>query len=228
MDKEMYTHMSLLSPPSLVIDRGLALHKLIRLLTLGLGGEGYLNFMGNEFGHPEWLDFPRAGNGNSFWYARRQYNLADDPLLRYRFLAEFDRMMLTLERDWRWLRAPQAYVSRKHEGDKVIVFERGDLLFVFNFHPTKSFTDYRVGVEKAGEYTMLLNTDAGSVGGNDRIRPDQVFWTVGGGGMGGRIGCRCMCRRGVRSFWGGWRRSKRSKRSGRRLYDEKYQYMAIW
>ena len=39
-------------PSTPLIDRGIALHKMIRLITMGLGGEGYLNFMGNEFGHP--------------------------------------------------------------------------------------------------------------------------------------------------------------------------------
>lgn len=145
MDKEMYTHMSMLSEPSLIIDRGIALHKMIRLITHALGGEAYLNFMGNEFGHPEWLDFPRVGNNDSYHYARRQWNLVDDPLLKYKFLNEFDKAMNLTEEKYGWLRSDPAYVSWKHEGDKVIAFERGGVLFVFNFHPTKSFTDYRVG-----------------------------------------------------------------------------------
>lgn len=145
MDKEMYTHMSMLSEPSLIIDRGIALHKMIRLITHALGGEAYLNFMGNEFGHPEWLDFPRVGNNDSYHYARRQWNLVDDPLLKYKFLNEFDKAMNLTEEKYGWLRSDPAYVSWKHEGDKVIAFERGGVLFVFNFHPTQSFTDYRVG-----------------------------------------------------------------------------------
>jgi len=96
-DKEMYTHMSVLTESTPVIERGLALHKMIRLVTHGLGGEGYLNFEGNEFGHPEWLDFPRAGNNDSYWYARRLLNLTEDPLLRYKFLNEFDRAMQLTE-----------------------------------------------------------------------------------------------------------------------------------
>jgi 1,4-alpha-glucan branching enzyme len=137
-DKELYTHMSTLTDFTPIIERGLALHKMIRLITHGLGGEGYLNFEGNEFGHPEWLDFPRAGNNNSFHYARRQWNILDDPLLRYKFLNEFDAAMQHLEERYGWLHAPQAYISLKHEGDKTIVFERAGLVFVFNFHPTVS------------------------------------------------------------------------------------------
>ncbi|KAI9831241.1 MAG: 1,4-alpha-glucan-branching enzyme [Sarea resinae] len=168
-DKELYTHMSTLTEFTPVIERGLSLHKMIRLITHGLGGEGYLNFEGNEFGHPEWLDFPREGNDNSFWYARRQFNLADDPLLRYKFLNEFDSKMQWTEEKYGWLHSPQAYVSLKHEGDKVIVFERAGLLWIFNFHPTQSYADYRVGVEQAGTYKIALNTDSPEYGGLGRI-----------------------------------------------------------
>lgn len=101
---------------------------MIRLITHGLGGEGYLNFMGNEFGHPEWLDFPRKGNNESYHYARRQFHLTDDDLLRYKFLNNFDRDMNRLEERCGWLSAPQAYVSEKHEGNKIIAFERAGLL----------------------------------------------------------------------------------------------------
>ncbi|KAI5961336.1 GLC3 [Candida theae] len=166
MDKEMYTNMSKLTELTPVIDRGLALHKMIRLVTFALGGEGYLTFEGNEFGHPEWLDFPRAGNGESYHYARRQFNLIDDDLLRYRFLFDFDAAMQHLD----VLDSPQAYVSLKHEQDKVLVFERNGLLFVFNFNPTQSFTDYKVGVEAAGKYEIILNSDDAKFGGHDRIK----------------------------------------------------------
>ncbi|CAI2723355.1 unnamed protein product [Schistosoma spindalis] len=169
MDKEMYFSMSTLSPPNLIIDRGIALHKLIRFITHTLGGEGYLNFMGNEFGHPEWLDFPRAGNNSSYHYARRQWNLVDDPLLRYKYLNNFDRAMQHLEEKYGWLAAPQAYVSRKNEGDKVIAFERAGVLFVFNFHPTQSFTDYKIGVDAPGKYHIVLDSDQEEFGGFKRI-----------------------------------------------------------
>jgi 1,4-alpha-glucan branching enzyme len=145
MDKEMYTNMSVNSPSSLIIDRGIALHKMIRLITHALGGEAYLNFMGNEFGHPEWLDFPRVGNNDSYHYARRQWHLVDDPSLKYKFLNEFDRAMNQAEQQYGWLSTEGAYVSMKHQDDKVIAFERAGLVFVFNFHTSKSFTDYRVG-----------------------------------------------------------------------------------
>ncbi|CVK96535.1 hypothetical protein LB506_009419 [Fusarium annulatum] len=177
-DAEMYTNMSTLSPLTPVIDRGMALHKMIRLVTHGLGGEGYLNFEGNEFGHPEWLDFPREGNNNSFWYARRQLNLTDDPLLRYKFLDHFDRLMNQTEAKYGWLHAPQAYISLKHEGDKVIVFERGGLVFIFNFHPTNSFSDYRIGIDVAGTYRVVLNTDSKDVGGHSRVDENTRFFTT--------------------------------------------------
>ncbi|KDQ09949.1 glycoside hydrolase family 13 protein [Botryobasidium botryosum FD-172 SS1] len=178
MDKEMYTNMSDLTPMTPVIERGLGLHKIIRLLVHTLGGEGYLNFEGNEFGHPEWLDFPREGNGNSFHYARRQWNVLDDPLLRYKYLNEFDAAMNLTEEKYGWLGAPQAYVSLKHEVDKIIVFERAGLLFIFNFHPNKSFADYRVGVEEAGEYHVVLSSDEKRFGGFDRIDTTVKYLTT--------------------------------------------------
>ncbi|KAF0396572.1 glycogen branching enzyme [Gigaspora margarita] len=175
MDKEMYTHMSDLTPLTPIIDRGLALHKMIRLLTHGLGGEGYLNFEGNEFGHPEWLDFPRAGNNNSYHYARRQWNVVDDNLLRYKYLNEFDKTLQTTEEKFGWLSSPQAYISLKHEDDKLIVFERGNLLWIFNFHPTQSFVDYRIGTEWPGSYKIVINSDSKKHGGHDRIDENQTY-----------------------------------------------------
>jgi 1,4-alpha-glucan branching enzyme len=176
-DAELYTNMSVFSPMTPVISRGLALHKMIRLLTNGLGGEGYLNFEGNEFGHPEWLDFPREGNGNSFHYARRQFNLVDDELLRYRFLNDFDKVMQHTEAKYGWLAADQAYISLKHDSDKIIVFERAGLLWIFNFHPTQSYTDYRVGVEVAGTYRPVINTDEKQYGGFGNITNDSRYFT---------------------------------------------------
>lgn len=177
-DAEMYTNMSTLSEFTPVIERGMALHKMIRLLTHALGGEGYLAFEGNEFGHPEWLDFPRAGNDNSFWYARRQFNLPDDQLLRYRFLNEFDAAMNHTEGKYGWLHSEQAYISLKNEADKVVVFERAGLLWIFNFHATKSYADYRVGVEAAGTYKVVLNTDLKDFGGFERIDSATRFFTT--------------------------------------------------
>ncbi|KAI9015855.1 1,4-alpha-glucan-branching enzyme GBE1 [Phycomyces nitens] len=180
MDKEMYTNMSDLTELTPVIDRGMSLHKLIRLVTHGLGGEGYLNFEGNEFGHPEWLDFPRDGNGSSFHYARRQWNVLDDKLLRYRYLNEWDKAMQETEEKYGWLHSPQAYVSRKNEGDKVLVFERANVLFIFNFHPTNSYSDYRVGTGQAGKYKIVLNSDDKRFLGHGRVDPNGEFFTTEG------------------------------------------------
>ena len=166
MDAEMYTGMSSLNPQSTTVSRGLALHKMIRLLVHSLSGEGYLNFIGNEFGHPEWLDFPRVGNGESYHYARRQWNLVDDHNLLYRCLNQFDASMNHLESEQGWLGSDPAYVSTKHEDDKVIVFERNGAVFAFNFHPTKSFADYKIGVDMAGEYKIALDSDWKEFGGH--------------------------------------------------------------
>ncbi|KAI0307022.1 glycoside hydrolase [Multifurca ochricompacta] len=178
MDKEMYTNMSDLSSMTPIISRGLALHKMIRLIVHALGGEGYLNFEGNEFGHPEWLDFPREGNNNSFQYARRQWNVVDDHILRYKYLNNFDAAMNHLEMKYNWLDSPQAWVSLKNEVDKVIVFERAGLLFVFNFHPKESFTDYRVGINVAGEYKIVLSSDDKQYGGFENIDVNAKFITT--------------------------------------------------
>lgn len=181
MDKDMYTNMSRMTERNLIIDRGLALHKMIRLLSHSLGGEAYLNFIGNEFGHPEWLDFPRIGNNESYHYARRQFNLTEDDMLRYQYLNNFDRDMNRTEERYGWLNAISQYISCKHEGDKVIVFDkkcrRGSLVFVFNFHPSQSFTDYRIGVDAAGKYKIVLDTDAKEYDGHGRLDHNTDFFT---------------------------------------------------
>ncbi|CAG8573050.1 1876_t:CDS:10 [Diversispora eburnea] len=169
MDKEMYTEMSDTKPLTPIIDRG--------LITHGLGGEGYLNFEGNEFGHPEWLDFPREGNNNSYHYARRQWNVVDDQLLRYKYLNYFDKAMQHSEEKYKWLSSPQAYVSLKHEEHKLIVFERANLLWIFNFHPTNSYPDYKIGTEWAGKYSIVLNTDNPKFGGHNRIDESQSYFS---------------------------------------------------
>uniref|UniRef100_A0AAQ5YUA4 1,4-alpha-glucan branching enzyme n=1 Tax=Amphiprion ocellaris TaxID=80972 RepID=A0AAQ5YUA4_AMPOC len=177
MDKEMYTNMSSLIPMNPIINRGIQLHKMIRLITHGLGGEGYLNFIGNEFGHPEWLDFPREGNNQSYHYARRQFNLVDMDHLRYCQLYAFDRDMNRTEDKYGWLAAPPAYVSAKHEEDKVIVFDRANVVFIFNFHPNKSFQGYRVGVEVPGKYKIKLDSDMVQYGGHGRLDHGTEFFT---------------------------------------------------
>uniref|UniRef100_T1JBA1 1,4-alpha-glucan branching enzyme n=1 Tax=Strigamia maritima TaxID=126957 RepID=T1JBA1_STRMM len=186
MDKEMYDFMSIMTPMTSIIDRGLSLHKLIRLITHGLGGEAYLNFIGNEFGHPEWLDFPRLGNNESYHYARRQWRLVDDELLRYKFLSGFDAALNHTEERYGWLSAAPGYVSWKHEDDKVIVFERAGVVFVCNFHPNKSFTDYKIGIEEPGKYKIVLDTDAAEFGGHERLNHDTEFFTFPHGYAGRR------------------------------------------
>ena len=175
MDTELHTHMSVFTT-SLVIARGIALHKLIRLLTFSLGGEGYLNFMGNEFGHPEWIDFPREGNNNSYWYARRQWQLLEDETLRYKHLNAFDRAMQHLDIAYPLLVNENINLLYIHEEAKQIVYERGGLVFAFNFHPTVSVTDWRVPVPQRADYRLILNTDDIAYGGNGIVEGAHYPW----------------------------------------------------
>jgi len=171
----MYDGMSILSPISLIVDRGLQLHKLIRLITFCMGGEGYLTFMGNEFGHPEWVDFPREGNNNSFHYSCRRWYLQKDPLLRYQHLYNFDKAMMWLEEKYSWLNYHDDYVGIKHEENKIISYERAKLLFVFNFHTTNSYQDLRIPVRKPGKYVVVLDSDLLEFGGHNRNQPVDIF-----------------------------------------------------
>lgn len=168
MDKEMYWHMNRGSHNP-VIDRGVALHKLIRLITFSLAGEGYLNFMGNEFGHPEWIDFPREGNGWSMKYARRQWSLADNPDLRYAGLNRFDKAMQALDVKFRLLEDPLIEQLMVHEDNKLLVYRRGPLVFAFNFHPTQSYPDLRLPVPDPKDYRLILDTDEGQFEGFNRV-----------------------------------------------------------
>ena len=175
-DAAMYTDMHV-NHESLVIDRAMALHKLIRLITMATAGHGYLNFMGNEFGHPEWIDFPRSGNGWSYQYARRQWSLVDNPDLKYGALQKFDRAMVKLAVKADLFADPWPYLLAEHNDDKIIAFMRNRLLFIFNFHPTRSHVDYRVPAP-SGKYRLLLDTDSGGYGGHDRLKPDQLYFTL--------------------------------------------------
>eukprot|EP01111_Echinosteliopsis_oligospora_P004620 TRINITY_DN1762_c0_g1_i1.p1 TRINITY_DN1762_c0_g1~~TRINITY_DN1762_c0_g1_i1.p1 ORF type:complete len:773 (+),score=216.46 TRINITY_DN1762_c0_g1_i1:112-2319(+) len=177
MDKEMYTHMSVLQEPTPVIARGIALHKMIRLITFSLGGEGYLTFMGNDFGHPEWIDFPREGNDYSYHHCRRRWDLAEDKLLRYQHLRAFDVAMNSLEDSSKWL-LEREYIQCKNEADKVIAYERGGLLFILNFHPTASHANYKIGVTKPGKYNVVLNSDEVAYGGFARIDTKEACFSV--------------------------------------------------
>ena len=156
IDSKMYDSMSVLTP-DMTVDRGVALHKLIRLVTLTLCSGGYLNFMGNEFGHPEWIDFPREGNGWSCHHARRQWNLADDNMLKYSGLNRFDRDMVHCVTQYGLLNTLPKVLCQ-NDGDKVLAFERNGCIVVFNFHPSKSFSDYTIYC-KPGEYQIVLSSD---------------------------------------------------------------------
>ncbi len=156
IDRKMYDSMSVLTP-DMTVDRGVALHKLIRLVTLTLCSGGYLNFMGNEFGHPEWIDFPREGNGWSCHHARRQWNLADDNMLKYSGLNRFDRDMVHCVTRYGLLDTLPKVLC-ENDGDKVLAFERNGCIVVFNFHPTKSFSDYTIYC-KPGDYQIVLSSD---------------------------------------------------------------------
>jgi len=170
MDKEMYTAMSKLTP-SLIIDRGIALHKMIRLITFALAGDGYLNFMGNEFGHPEWVDFPRPGNNYSYHYARRQWSLVDQDHLRYAGLNNFDRAMQELDEQFHLLTDPLVEQLLCHEDTRQLAFRRGPLVFVFNFHPTESYSGLRIPMPDPCDYVEVLDTDGEQFGGFGRVEP---------------------------------------------------------
>ncbi len=167
-DAAMYTDMEK-STHNMVIDRAVALHKMIRLLTLGGGGEGYLNFMGNEFGHPEWIDFPREGNGWSYHYCRRQWSLKENGLLKYQWLSDFDEEMISLAKNNDLFTQQMADLMFNMEREQILVFYRHGLLFAFNFNPDQSMANILIPVHQPGEYTVVLSTDDEKFGGWDRI-----------------------------------------------------------
>ena len=151
------------------IDRAIALHKMIRLFTLAGGGEAYLNFMGNEFGHPEWIDFPREGNGWSFHYCRRQWSLKDNGFLKYQWLGDFDEDMIALSKGSRIFDQRMGDLLLNKQPEKTLAFYRHGLLFAFNFHPSMSLTNVLIPVPKPGEYTVALCTDDAKYGGFGQI-----------------------------------------------------------
>ena len=171
IDADMYWHFKI-GDENFMATRGIALHKMIRLLTASTMNGGYLNFMGNEFGHPEWIDFPREGNGWSYKYARRQWSLVDNRELCYHYLGDFDRAMITLIGAQRNFQKTPVVEVWHNDGDQVLAFSRGDLLFVFNFSPDRSYTDYGFIVPQ-GAYDVVLNTDSSLYGGND-LADDSV------------------------------------------------------
>jgi len=174
--EDMYDHMRTDDDNSMVA-RGIALHKMIRLITLATAGHGYLNFMGNEFGHPDWIDFPREGNNWSYKHARRQWHLADDVHLKYNLLAHFDHDMIALARAHRLFDSSNLQLLHEDSAEQVIIFKRADLIFIFNFNPHSSFTDYRFEAPP-GKYRMILDSDAPEYGGHGRLQPKQTHFTM--------------------------------------------------
>lgn len=173
MDKEMYTSMSKDSQ-NLIVDRGIALHKMIRFFTISLGGDAWLNFMGNEFGHPEWIDFPRYDNGWSYKYARRQWSLVDNGYLRYHWLADFDKAMIEFIKKSEVMKSAQAWLLSADEENKTIVFERNNYIFVFNWGQ-KSLPDYVIPLKKKGDYHIVFSTDEKRFGGYENIDNKIVY-----------------------------------------------------
>ncbi len=176
MDKEMYFQMQV-SDVNMVVDRGIALHKLIRLFTISLGGEGYLNFIGNEFGHPEWVDFPREGNNWSYQYARRQWSLADRGDLKYKFLANWDKAMIRVIKENKILSASLPAQINMDTDNKVIIFEKNNLVFIFNFSAGNSIFGYQFRAPQKGTYNIILNSDKKEFGGFERVDDSMDFVT---------------------------------------------------
>jgi len=167
-DANMYTDMDK-ACHNPVIDRAIALHKMIRLFTLAGGGEAYLNFMGNEFGHPEWIDFPREGNDWSFHYCRRQWSLLENGYLKYQWLGEFDKDMVALTKRNNMFQQRMADLCLLKEPEKIIAFYRKGLLFAFNFHPSNSLTNVLIPVPNNADYTVKLCSDDEKYGGQNLV-----------------------------------------------------------
>ena len=173
MDKEMYTSMSKFTP-NMIVDRGIALHKMIRLFTISLGGDAWLNFMGNEFGHPEWIDFPRLDNDWSYKHARRQWSLVDNKDLKYHYLNDFDKAMLRFIKENDIMNAEPAWLMNADEEHKTIVFERNNMIFVFNWG-NESIADYEINVKNTGDYKIVFSSDDSRFGGFDNIDKSVIF-----------------------------------------------------
>ncbi|MCG6187423.1 alpha amylase C-terminal domain-containing protein [Maribellus maritimus] len=181
IDKEMYFSMRK-DQPNMIVDRGITLHKMIRLATATTAGGAYLNFMGNEFGHPEWIDFPREGNGWSYKHCRRIWSIAEDSELKFHWLYDFDKEMIQLISKNKLLTIPEVNMVMENKPDKVFAFHRGLFLFVFNFNPSQSFTDFGIPLGP-GKYKIVLNTDSGRFGGNDLVDEDISYYTLPSGGI---------------------------------------------
>ena len=176
VDKEMYFSMNK-SSSNMLVERGIALHKMIRLVTAATAGDGYLNFMGNEFGHPEWIDFPREGNGWSFAHARRLWSLAEPDYLRYSYLRAFDKAMIHyLKKNDILSGRPEILVA--DEEKKILIFTRKSSIFAFNFNPVGSFADYGFSAP-AGTYELVLSTDDAEFDGFGRLKKGETHVSTG-------------------------------------------------
>lgn len=173
MDAEMYSGMSVFEQ-NLSIDRGIALHKMIRLITAALGGEGYMNFMGNEFGHPEWIDFPRAENGWSYRYARRQWSLPDTEHLKYKYLERFDSAMLHFLKKHKILETSEEYKLAEDNQNGILAFRKAKLIFIFNFGQ-KSHPDFELDTQKKKDYQIIFSSDDSHFGGFDRPDKEHTY-----------------------------------------------------
>lgn len=175
-DQEAYWHMAV-DDDNFVIDRAIALHKMIRIITLTTGQDGYLNFIGNEFGHPEWIDFPRAENGWSYHYARRQWHLMLDENLKYKYLANFDRAMIKLSKDLDLMGPKGLQYIRIYEDRKIIIYRKNNYILVYNFHPENSYDSLRIPTNLEGKYEVVFSSDRPEFGGFDRIPENMVYET---------------------------------------------------
>ncbi len=192
MGKDIYSSMAK-HTANIKTFRAVALHKMIRLITFATAGNGYLNFMGNEFGHPEWIDFPGEHNNWSYHYARRQWSLKHNKTLFFHDLAYFDREMLKLTEKYAVQDGTRPDLMHIHENNRIIAFKRHNLIFVFNFNASSSFTDYLIDAPP-GKYKMILNTDEDRFGGKHRLKPDQIHFTIRDSEQCGKNFEQCRCR----------------------------------
>ena len=165
LNEKIYTEMSADNLSDVRTNRGIRLHKIIRMITIGLGGEGYLAFMGNEFGHGEWIDFPRAGNGESYKYCRRQWSLEDQAHTKFHWLSNFDKALMALDEEYEWQRSRE-FVVLADNLSKLIVWDRGNLVFCTSFHPFNEDYEAILPLRQPGAYKIVLTTNAVEFGGD--------------------------------------------------------------
>ena len=183
----MYWHM-MVGDDNFMVERGMALHKMLRLITMSLGGEGYLTFMGNEFGHPEWIDFPREGNGWSYHYCRRQWSLADDKNLKYPLLNAFEKAAV---KEVKGVLSGKDKQLKVDESAKILAYKKGKDLFAFNFHPTESVADCFIPTDEAGAYQVVMSTDDFCYGGFGRVYHQRYETVTENGQTGIRLYLPC-------------------------------------